>query len=193
MRKHGLFGLMLVFVMLGMNVANAATFGPVTPTTDSRDGPANDVNDTADDLNAGNFFGLNDWQEITKIDTNDTDNSYTNGPLSIDNGIRQNGDLVSGTWSLDPSVWQTYKAITLVLNDGRASNDVFWTAWLLDPGAISGTWEMNIIGTNSFRNLSHMTAYGSPVPVPAAVWLFGSGLAGLIGAAARRKSTAVQA
>ncbi|WP_155920573.1 VPLPA-CTERM sorting domain-containing protein [Methylobacter luteus] len=42
----------------------------------------------------------------------------------------------------------------------------------------------------------HVTATDvdvNSVPLPAAVWLFGSGLAGLIGAAARRKSTAVQA
>ena len=31
----------------------------------------------------------------------------------------------------------------------------------------------------------------SPVPVPAAAWLMGSGLAGLIGAARRRKASAV--
>lgn len=192
MKKHSLFGLILVLVMLVWNVANAATFGPVTTILDSRDGPVNDVNDSADDLNAGNFFNLNDWSEITKIDTNDTDNAYTDGTLTISDGVRQNGDLVSGNWSLDPSLWQTYKAITLVLNDGRASNDVFWTAWLLDTGATSGHWQMNIIGTVDFRNLSHMTVYGSPVPVPAAVWLFGSGLAGLLGAA-RRKSAATQA
>ncbi|MGJ0490311.1 hypothetical protein [Methylobacter sp.] len=190
MKKHILFGLMLVLVMMGVNVANAATFGPVTPSLESRDGPVNDPNDTAADLNDGNFFNLNDWSQIAKIDTNDTDNTYTDGPLGISDGVRQDGDLVSGNWSLDPSVWQSYKAITLVLNDGRASNDVFWSAWLLEPGSTFGHWEMNIIGTDDFRNLSHMTLYGSPVPVPAAVWLFGSGLLGLIGAARRKSTTA---
>jgi hypothetical protein len=192
MKRITLLGLVLGLAMLGGgNIAGAATFGPVTTAVDSQDGISN--NDSVADLNAGTgFFGTNDWSQITKIDTNSTQNAYNNGILIISNGVRSGNDLVSGDWSILSSLWQTYDAITLVLKDGN-KDGVFYTAWLLQEGISSGSWAM------PDRNLSHMTIYGSntdlatdnppAVPVPAAVWLFGSGLLGLIGAA-RRKSAA---
>lgn len=46
-----------------------------------------------------------------------------------------------------------------------------------------------ISGRNTFRDLNGAFAWElRPVPVPAAVWLFGSGLIGLIGVARRKKS-----
>jgi hypothetical protein len=49
---------------------------------------------------------------------------------------------------------------------------------------VSGTWDASVIFDG--KAVSHVDAYGV-VPVPAAVWLFGSGLLGLVGIA-RRKS-----
>ena len=50
--------------------------------------------------------------------------------------------------------------------------------------ASSGSWQ-----TATGGNLSHISFYNSGiVPVPAAVWLFGSGLLGLVGIARRRRS-----
>ena len=45
------------------------------------------------------------------------------------------------------------------------------------------------LGTDT-NNYSHWTEYGvvSPVPVPAAVWLFGTALFGLVGFSKRRKA-----
>jgi hypothetical protein len=197
-KKHSLFGLILVLVMLAMNVANAATYGPVTPSLVSRDGPANDGSDSVADLNANNYFGLNTWLEIARIEIPENDTAstgFSDDPLSIGDLVRNDeGELISGRWSLDASVWQGFASVMLVLNDGNVGN-IFWTAWLLTPGSTFGHW-MTQVPDSTFRGLSHITAYVSPdaavVPVPAAVWLFGSGLAGLLGAA-RRKSAATQA
>ena len=51
----------------------------------------------------------------------------------------------------------------------------------------TGLWDTSDL---SNKGLSHITAYqgqASVVPVPAAVWLFGSGLIGLVGLARRKK------
>ena len=41
---------------------------------------------------------------------------------------------------------------------------------------------------NGFENHSFISGSISPVPVPAAIWLFGSGLIGLVGVARRKKA-----
>jgi hypothetical protein len=197
-KKNSLFGLILVLVMLVWNVANAATYGPVTPSLISRDGPVNDGNDSAADLNVNNYFGVNTWSEIARIEIPEDDTTstgFSDDPLSIGDLVRNDEDeLISGSWSLDVTVWQSFASVMLVLNDGNVGN-IFWTAWLLTPGSTFGHW-MTQVPDGTFKGLSHITAYASPdaavVPVPAAVWLFGSGLAGLLGAA-RRKSAAAQA
>jgi hypothetical protein len=197
-KKNSLFGLILVLVMLVWNVANAATYGPVTPSLISRDGPVNDGNDSAADLNVNNYFGVNTWSEIARIEIPEDDTTstgFSDDPLSIGDLVRNDEDeLISGSWSLDATVWQSFASVMLVLNDGNVGN-IFWTAWLLTPGSTFGHW-MTQVPDGTFKGLSHITAYASPdaavVPVPAAVWLFGSGLASLLGAA-RRKSAAAQA
>jgi hypothetical protein len=64
-----------------------------------------------------------------------------------------------------------YQAISGI-NSAPADFDSFFTSFLSDV-YLSGTW--------------NTTVQTSPVPVPAAVWLFGSGLLGLMGIARRRK------
>jgi len=50
-----------------------------------------------------------------------------------------------------------------------------------------GNFNCNAQGINCGAGTSHVSAYGV-VPVPAAVWLFGSGLLGLVGIARRKKA-----
>lgn len=58
-----------------------------------------------------------------------------------------------------------------------------WTSLIVGPpfGGQTGTW--------------HLTGTGSvaPIPLPAAVWLLGSGLLGMVGVARRKKSVATDA
>ncbi len=57
-------------------------------------------------------------------------------------------------------------------------------------------WDENVVGVfgTDYKGgktdfaLSHGTTYVTTVPVPAAVWLFGSGLLGLVGVARRKKA-----
>ena len=82
-----------------------------------------------------------------------------------------------------------------VPQDGAPNSD--WTRMEVSGIAPAGTAEAQILlihiltegtpnGGSIWWDNANLTA--SPVPVPAAVWLFGSGLLGLVGVARRRKS-----
>lgn len=72
---------------------------------------------------------------------------------------------------------------------GTALSDAgagMWTGTLVSAGNIGTAWG------SSFQNTQYSEVYNvnitaNAVPVPAAVWLFGSGLLGLVGVARRRK------
>jgi hypothetical protein len=60
------------------------------------------------------------------------------------------------------------------------------------PDAASNAGEWLVAWTNKndeAHDLSHLSVYAPVVPVPAAVWLFGSGLLGLVGVARRKNRT----
>lgn len=93
-------------------------------------------------------------------------------------------------------VWDTVLDVTV---GDTIQVDALLSGWLLptaiDPG-LSGTNLMDIAAIFRVSNLdgydlsiiSDAGAPTSPVPVPAAVWLFGSGLIGMIGVARRKRS-----
>ncbi len=104
----------------------------------------------------------------------------------------------SGTFTVNGLSATGNGEILVVLKDGNRSGSVYhWYLFLGKVGGdLMGEWDT----TEPFggKNLSHMTVYeigvtdnGGPpqlIPVPAAVWLFGSGLLGLVGVARRKKS-----
>jgi len=73
------------------------------------------------------------------------------------------------------------------------SEGLRWSAYLLDQDAYEGFWIFGEGRKGQWKDLSHLSVYGSggdynstAVPVPAALWLFGSGLLALV-AVSRRK------
>ena len=90
------------------------------------------------------------------------------------------GDGINtGTFSLN-----AYDPLLIVLK-----SDTFDYQWYMfegKSGPLSGTWDASVIFEG--KDLSHISAYTKVVPVPAAVWLFGSGLLGLVGIARRKKA-----
>ncbi len=79
--------------------------------------------------------------------------------------------------------------LLIVLKDKNDGSGYHWYYFSgLTPGLNTGSvWNTeNAFGGN---NISHLTAYTTQVvPVPAAVWLFGSGLLGLVGIARRKRT-----
>ena len=107
-------------------------------------------------------------------------NSFTGGPSSGSSGAGTNGG-VSGTIVLTDN-WNANNfdqggafTGTTVGDELSGTFDIAWTS-LIVGGAFDGQ-----TGTYAAQGTY------SAVPVPAAVWLFGSGLVGLVGVARRRR------
>lgn len=76
-----------------------------------------------------------------------------------------------------------------ILDDVVAGSS--WTGTLVSAGNIGVAWGTSFDGTqfSEVFNVTIDAADAPPIPIPAAVWLFGSGLVGLVGVARRRRRT----
>ena len=104
--------------------------------------------------------------------------TINNSPFSINPTGSVSNLLTIGGWQIDITsftvVDQTVDFLTLEGTGGISGNgfDLTPTQWTLSAQATGGTYSMAL----------------AAIPVPAAVWLFGSGLLGLAGLARRKKA-----
>ncbi|MFQ5643327.1 MAG: VPLPA-CTERM sorting domain-containing protein [Thiogranum sp.] len=114
-----------------------------------------------------------DWFDPTPIfGTEETTNLAIAGDLSIADGNNHNWSG-SGSFDLTTALWDGRDYVGLTLQNTL-------TAFSTLPG------DQAMIQKKAVGSEITVSIETSPVPVPAALWLFGSGLLGLVGIARRR-------
>ncbi len=128
--------------------------------------------------------------------------SYSGSDFTVTGTSAISGDTISGVVpigigsnsSLDMSNWRvTYDGATINLGGSSTDSHEATFAW---KGNYGGSFTLDYeahVPSNAayFKNQDyklHMVGAVEPVPLPAAAWLFGSGLLGLLGIARRKKS-----
>jgi hypothetical protein len=140
----------------------------------ANDGCANGslVFDVPGNVNSDAPFGISNWVAL--------DTSNDGGIDDVEQGfILQTTAGTSGNWLITftgQNPWTAYQDLMITLNGTGP-----YVAYSLVPTDLSGTFLVG--GTD---NLVHARLWGAPVPIPAAAWLFGSGLLGLIGIARKK-------
>lgn len=101
--------------------------------------------------------------------------TFFNNGVSISHNIGSSSNLVEGTICVDSFSSNCTSPITTTYNALTGEFTASWVSFI-NHGALPGA-----------QTSTYITGYVSAVPVPAAVWLFGSGLLGLVGLARRNK------
>ncbi|MEZ5565470.1 MAG: PEP-CTERM sorting domain-containing protein [Gammaproteobacteria bacterium] len=156
--------------------------GGVAPSIACQNGPDGDRVDSAADLNAGSFFGINSWNLLDNTRDGVDQNywSFLGGNPNAENfGI---GRLAAG-------IWNSFSSLAIVLNGrgGALDNDVKWAAYQMAPGDRVFAWTydyLHKLGNASLYGVSRVTQT-TTVPEPAALALVLVGLG--VGAAALRR------
>ena len=201
-RLSGILAAAVFTSVLSMGSASAAIYtssgtcavGDMSPAADQCFGAIQEnVNDSESSLNNDTFggltglFGYSDWDFLAKENTpGGLDPAGTN--IGLD--VNPPAGATSGTWQVNSGALDAYARLVFILKIGNT-----FSAYLYEPGSDAGsigTWSANSVTNSSgqVQNLSHFSIYTSgvsPVPVPAAVWLFGTALIGFIGFSRRTK------
>ena len=160
-----------------MSAAADECFGSVLPT------PVNDSESLLNDNTFGTetgLFGHTDWDFLAR--------ENTPGGLSgtdIGLSVTPSGGAPSGSWSVNSGALDTFARVVLLLKSGNT-----FSSYLYEPGSNAGsfgTWTTSALGNTELSHFSIYTSGMNPVPVPAAVWLFGTALLGFIGISRRTR------
>lgn len=118
-----------------------------------------------------------------KITPEKNQNYYGTLPV-VNTVIAGKINLNDGSFTIAEDVWKNWKSIYLVIKQGTN-----WGVFLVASVVTQGTY-YTVPGSGT--GYSHYFAVGGDVapavPVPAAVWLFGSGIVGLMAVARRRNN-----
>lgn len=125
---------------------------------------------TADSVGVAPWLRVFDYSDPV-FGLDETLNVPVTGDLTIKDGVKHNWEAAGG-FDLTTAAWDNIDYVGLTLQ-----NDLSATTSGVGP---SSAWiQKKVVG-------SSVVVSTSPVPVPAAVWLFGSGLLGLVGIARRK-------
>ena len=117
-------------------------------------------------------LGLQEWNRDNASDGNGTGNytTFTSGTSSNRTQGFTGGFSITGSALVDAGVGM-------------------WTGQLVSAGNIGSAWgDFDMTQYSEVWDIKITSHADTVIPVPAAVWLFGSGLMGLVGVARRRKS-----
>ncbi|MDP8567582.1 Lcl domain-containing protein [Methylophilus aquaticus] len=140
-------------------------------------------------LNSINYAGSNQWRLPTVVNTTVGFNTPTNGTTAGDELVELFYSELSGT------------AVSAIPNTATFDNEQSWVYWSGTEYADNpiSAWSFGTsVGRQRFSDFKNLQYYAwavspgkipavSAVPVPAAAWLFGSGLVGLVGLRRRKQ------